>query len=126
MNYSERLQTFVKQLNEESDTFNFRVKEARKYDYIQKRIGNDRNWRTAFAVVKDLSSKVSIGYTKIKKGDLVKTQNGRPQRGSAIATIMTEDDEKLTNGIWRGDLRKWPTDNYKALLEDREHNGMDV
>jgi uncharacterized protein YkvS len=125
MTYQERLQTFVEKLNEDSDTFDFRVKEARKYDYIQKRIGEDRNWRTSFAIVKDLSSAVSIGYTKVKVGDLVETQNGRPQRGSAKATIMTED-ENLLDGIWRGDLPNWKTDNYKQLLENREHNGMDV
>lgn len=122
MDYEERLQTFIDQLNAEVDTYDFRIRNGRKYDYVQKHVPN-YGWQDSFAIIKTTNCKVAWGRQKVKPGDMVKLQSGQPKRGSAFGTIMTGDENQL-DGLWKGKPCRRAADSYKALLEDRDFNGM--
>lgn len=121
MNYESQLQNLVDALNEESDTYEFRVNEARKYDYIEKQVLG--NWQRVAAVVKTLDCKVCNGYINTRVGDIVDLQGNTPKRGSAKGTIFTEDDN-LTDAFSLGKLVKdfavpsW----FRSEYEDRTPN----
>lgn len=122
MDYDERLQNFIEQLNESVSTYDFRVREGRKYDYVQKDVPN-YGWQDVFAVVKTTDCEVAWGHTKVKPGDYVDV-NGSPKRGTATGTIMTSDNRQLDGLDYKGSIRSRKADSYKELLEDRDYNGM--
>lgn len=120
MKYEKQLQALVDALNEEDDNREYRIKEARKYDYIEKY--THYGWQRAAAVVKTLDSKVCNGYIKTRVGDIVKV-DGTPKRGSKFVkgTIFTDED-RITDAFHAGRLVNFTPKWFRNLYNSRTPN----